>query len=298
MTPQDAWHADDAGEWLRQSWETLREKTCGRVGELCGPIVREMEARRGRDEMSAWLLYNAGFLVQTPGHRFGIDLSFPAELRESGAYSLAGLDSLELLLVSHRHRDHCFPELVETVAGANPDLRVMAPAEAADELVAGGVERRRIRIVTAGDTVELNGLTVEAMAGDHRKENIAENVVYRVTADGFRLVHTGDNRDFGLTFFKDADLLCLDVYGQPEDGRPFSWALADMEAIAQEIARMRPRQVVLCHLNEIGHLMNEAWRWMHAGIVQERLWLLDPEIVCHAGVPGGRVTRERDRAGG
>lgn len=283
----------DVEAWLEGSWQELGRQVLATVGNLRTRILADMNHRQGRDELSAWLFYNAGFLVQTRNRRFAIDLSLPKEMPDSREpLRLEGFQTLEALLVTHQHADHCNPELVAGVCRMTPDVRVLAPAEAAEVLFAGGVPAKRVTVVAADERIELGGMVVSTEAGDHMHESVSENLVYTVIVDGFTLVHTGDNRNHELTFHTDADVVLFGMFCEPVEGASFTWGLADIEATVEQVRRMRPRHVVCCHLNEVGHAHNFAWRFMHAGLVKERLWIREPGIVCHLPAPGERVTCE------
>ena len=283
---------DEVTQSLEASWRELRRAELDTVGSLLPHILTDMDSRRGRDELSAWLLCNAGFLVQSRRHRFGIDLSLPPQVLESGTDPLAptGMDTLEVWLVTHRHADHCNPELTAATCRANPGLRVLAPAEAAEILCAGGVPAGQVTVITAGDSIDLDGLVVSVEAGDHMKEDVVENLVLSVHVDGFALMHTGDNCNRELTFRRNADMLLFGMRCRSVEGEPFTWGFPDIEDMVEQVVRMQPRHLVCCHLNEVNHVHNEAWRFLHAALLKERLWIREPGIRAHLPAPGERVT--------
>ncbi|NIM95096.1 MAG: MBL fold metallo-hydrolase [Anaerolineales bacterium] len=94
----------------------------------------------------------------------------------------------DLILVSHEHQDHCSPDDVARIR--TEDTIVIANPTAASKLVPS------VRVINAGDSMDVNGVMVEAIPAYnldkpfHPKE--AGHVGYILTIGGERLYFAGD----------------------------------------------------------------------------------------------------------
>lgn len=77
------------------------------------------------------------------------------------AAALAGADAV---LVTHQHPDHLDADAVRAACAANPDLRVVVPADTVDALELAGPQVRGVRV---GEELEVAGFAVLTVGGRH-----------------------------------------------------------------------------------------------------------------------------------
>jgi L-ascorbate metabolism protein UlaG (beta-lactamase superfamily) len=183
---------------------------------------------------------NEGFLIEIGSKKILIDAMFDDEeifhsyIPDKNRLSrmrnaLPPFDDLDLLLVTHFHRDHFSVGPVLDHLRANPSAVLIAPPQAVSQLRVADPEvdrmGARIREVSLElfDSAELNtaGIRVRALRFRHcayletdeetgeqidRHANV-ENLVYQIEVDGVQLVHVGDAvLSQNLEFFENGHL--------------------------------------------------------------------------------------------
>jgi L-ascorbate metabolism protein UlaG (beta-lactamase superfamily) len=150
-------------------------------------------------------LGHAAVLVQTDSARVLIDPgNFSADWR--------ALTDLDAVVVTHQHPDHLDPDQVPALLAANPGARVWVEPSILDAHVAG---LDRAVALPPGETVEVGGLSLEAVGGRHavihadlpRIGNVG--VVLRAEGEP-SLFHPGDAYD---TVPAGVDVLAVPAYG-------------------------------------------------------------------------------------
>jgi L-ascorbate metabolism protein UlaG (beta-lactamase superfamily) len=237
----------------------LREGASGRpaVQELfrrrLARLVERLRRDRVRNGWRTWLVYNHGFIVETPAAVIGFDVvsarggpnvwwNIPAELVE-------GLAScLDILLVSHRHLDHLDVELVARMRGAGK--AVVLPVELSCLFARG------VRHASPGDALDLpGGVRVRAHDGRHvyAGGRVLPMRYYEAEFPGGpRVLHLADHDYTGeVPHDGPVDLLipkCGGVSADADDG----------EAMRRCLAAVRPARVLPGHLFELGHPVREG----------------------------------------
>jgi L-ascorbate metabolism protein UlaG (beta-lactamase superfamily) len=132
---------------------------------------------------------NSWFELATSDVVVQIDPAIPP----NAPYELDGEPSpADLILVTHQHKDHCDPAMVERVG--KPGTPVFAPRLAAESL------GTRTEIVKAGDVFDVAGVHVEVVAAYNTEDGSStvkshapgEGVGYVVTVGELRIYHAGD----------------------------------------------------------------------------------------------------------
>lgn len=168
---------------------------------------------------------NEGFLVEAGSRKVLIDALFDDDTIDDshvpGGETLAQMvngdepfENVDLILVTHSHRDHFAPELVLRHLAANPDTVLAAPSQAIEKLRATGANLEKLggRVKELGlglfESVELavEGIRVRAHRLRHseylvtdektgqqynRHEHV-ENLAYVIEMGDARLLHVGD----------------------------------------------------------------------------------------------------------
>lgn len=184
------------------------------AGEARGPIELS-EPSLSLDStrvVTVEYLANEGVLVSAADRAVLIDGLFGDGLAEYPVVEPAVRDSLEravgrfgkidAVLVTHVHRDHFDAPAVARHLAANPDARLVAPAQALDTLRAktGGsgapLERIHVLRLEPGETVrlEIDGIEIRAVGLVHppSRNDPVELVGYRIDIGGVGIAHVGD----------------------------------------------------------------------------------------------------------
>jgi len=98
---------------------------------------------------------HACLLVEIDGARILFD---PGTL-SGGFEALTGLDAI---LITHDHDDHLDREALDALAAANPGAAIVA-----DTGSAAALEHLGVRSVTAGDRLDVAGVSIEVLGGAH-----------------------------------------------------------------------------------------------------------------------------------
>jgi L-ascorbate metabolism protein UlaG (beta-lactamase superfamily) len=125
-------------------------------------------------------------LVESDGVRLLVD---PGNL----SHGLEALTGLDALLLTHQHPDHLDPDRLPALLRANPDMRLLVEPDTVDAR-----DLPPAAAFAAGSTVEVGGLSVQAVGGRHAKihDRVPQpgNVGFVIAEDGGpTLFHPGDS---------------------------------------------------------------------------------------------------------
>jgi L-ascorbate metabolism protein UlaG (beta-lactamase superfamily) len=172
---------------------------------------------------------HATFLVSASGKRVYID-------PYAGDYS----EPADLILISHRHRDHCDLEKVASVRTG--DTVIVTSADCARNLDG------HVVTMVPGERREFDGVTVEAVEAYNFKRVRSPGVPFHpkgtqiafvVTAEGKRVYHAGDT-DFipEMMTLKNIDIALLPIMGR---------ATMDVDEAVDAAVAIRPRIAIPMH---------------------------------------------------
>jgi L-ascorbate metabolism protein UlaG (beta-lactamase superfamily) len=187
--------------------------------------------------------------------RYGPEYAVPAESTQM-ALGRAGapFDSVDLVLVTHRHGDHFHPAPLAAHLRANAGATLLTSQQVIDSLRhvpgIGQLAPRMVARTMAPGTRRralVNGLPVELLGLPHggRRHRHVEHLGFIVELGGRRVLHVGDAEltDATLSPLR-LDTSRIDVALIP------AWAVTNRES-RQAIQRwVRPRQVVAFHLSD------------------------------------------------
>lgn len=151
--------------------------------------------------VSIWWLYQAGFVIKSPG---GTTIAIDPYLSESvqASYGIARAvptpvtaQELEVdaVLATHPHDDHLDPDCV-TAFAAREATAFVGPPSAVKIARGGGFAGARTHALRRGETVQIGDITIEAVLARHmfEPEPTPDALGYLVTAGGRRVYHSGD----------------------------------------------------------------------------------------------------------
>ncbi|WP_336921755.1 MBL fold metallo-hydrolase [Aquipuribacter sp. SD81] len=194
-------------------------------------------------------------LVETGGARVLLDPgAFSPDVPGSLA-RLLGDAPLDAVLVTHAHPDHCDADAVRTLVGQHDGLRVLAEQGAHDALAQAGVTAD---LLAVGDRVDLDGLALEAVGGQHAviHDDVPRigNVGVLLRGDGTTVFHPGDS--YGTTP-DGVDVLAVPLnapWAAVKETVEFVRAVAPRVALPVHDALLREdrREVYLGHVRRLG----------------------------------------------
>jgi L-ascorbate metabolism protein UlaG (beta-lactamase superfamily) len=164
---------------------------------------------------------NAGFIVEAGGDKILIDALFnddtityahvpSLEVQAKMMAAEPPFDDIDLILVTHRHRDHFEPGLMASFLASSPETVLVAPPQAVEMLENRERFGERVRSVLPElhrfEELTIADIQVEAyllkhsaymetdpVTGEERdRHEKVQNLVYLVEAGGRKFLHTGD----------------------------------------------------------------------------------------------------------
>jgi L-ascorbate metabolism protein UlaG (beta-lactamase superfamily) len=187
----------------------------------------------------------------------------------------------DAVLLSHRHSDHLDRRSLQALGSG---LRVLAPPDAASRVAGWG--DYDVTPVDAGDTVEVDGVTVTATRAEHgragpRSREPVQAVGYVIRGEGAEVYFAGDTDLFpGMADLAGSiDVALLPVWGW---GPRLGSGHLDPERAAIAASLLRPRVAVPIHFGVLAPLgvrrlplryLRRPGRWF-----AERVAALAPEV--------------------
>lgn len=210
--------------------------------------------------VTVWQMYNCGVIVQMAGKTIALDL-LPIirdfDWVEPPGFTRRIANIVDMLLVTHRHKDHCDTPLVRACLSSGKP--VLMPKMLADTF-----EDDPLLIPVDGTLeTELAGIKITARTGCHVWKDTVEELpvaYYEVTApDGFSFIFCGDTdytKDFEKTPHKNIHLLFI-PWRNPnalyEEGQPRRIGTT-VDAVNIALKRIKPRALIYEHYGELKHV--------------------------------------------
>lgn len=180
---------------------------------------------------TVWQIYNHGFIVKTPSVLIGFDLY--DYFNTANLQKLA--DSLDIIFISHDHKDHLSSELETAMKNQNkPVIRYL------------GLSTHVSTTINLGDSINKLTLLVTQHTGLH---NVPVQMFEVVTPEGIKIFHTGDNQTSEtLPDIENVDIMLLNAWVNESGWK--TW----IEGSRNAIAKIKPRVTLPGHILELGHI--------------------------------------------
>lgn len=207
---------------------------------------------------------NEGVLISSGGKQVLIDglhreyqrgyAFLPAPQRELIETAKAPFDSIDLILVSHRHLDHFHPESVGLHLQHNPGAALVSSQQVIDEVEKNfkGYEAIRARVTGATPplkgrmALKAGGVDVEVLGLGHGTERHAsiQNLGHIVKLGGKKILHVGD-ADTSAEIFEKFN---LDEEGIDIALLPYWFLLGEAgQTLIRE--HIKPKQIIAVHIS-------------------------------------------------
>ena len=163
-------------------------------------------------------------------------------------------DKSDIICVSHEHYDHLSKPDIATVSA--PDTVIFTSEEGRKQLSSSKIGCKEVRAMVPGDTVDLPGVRIEAVAsynvnkGFHPKNT--KKLGFVVTMDGLSVYHAGDS-----DHIPEMDGLKCDVALLPVSG---TYVMTADEA-AEAALSIRPKVAIPMHYGDIIGTVSDAKRF-------------------------------------
>jgi len=218
------------------STKLLEQQTKKAVAEIRTTAVPSGKLR-------LWYLYNMGIVAKTAEATVAFDISSPPFCKEHQGLA----DLVDIFVTSHRHGDHYDTPLLRAAVAAGATAVFSKDCGLANTLRSGTDTNAAARVVELASAEEFTtgDIKVTFFQTDHRGDGIYYFPCgwFQVEMGGFKLLHTGDGRDF-------ANQVEHDRLSEQEDLDVF---LVNVSLSPFEARDLAPQVVIPLHLHEIMH---------------------------------------------
>jgi L-ascorbate metabolism protein UlaG (beta-lactamase superfamily) len=153
-------------------------------------------------------------------------------------YQLDGGKPADLILVTHEHFDHCSPEDVARIQ--QPGTVIVTEKDSAEKLSGD------VRVMTPGESLVLDGLTVEAVPAYNTNKDFHPKangwLGFIIDIDDVRIYHAGDS-----DYIPEMDDLDVDIALLPVSG---TYVMNPDEAVQAALA-IKPKLAIPMHYGAI-----------------------------------------------
>lgn len=241
-----------------------------RYPELWSKLIADWNSSGADDRV--WLTYSANYLFRTRDVRWAIDpLTLSWRIKTAPKVDVASdLRKLSFVLLTHRHHDHLDLDLLSALR--HLPIKWIVPEFLLQVVIKNaGLPRQNIIVPVHLQPIELYGLKILPFNGSHWETTAAgtrkgvQAIDYLIEAHGKRWLFPGDVRKYDSSQLPNSspvDFLFVHLWL----GR--GCALMEppplLDAFCQYCLDLKPRRIILTHLNEFGRDANDFWDQSHA----------------------------------
>jgi L-ascorbate metabolism protein UlaG (beta-lactamase superfamily) len=250
-------------------------------------------------EDRAWLMYSANYLFRTHGVCWAIDtLELKSRLPQAPAMDVAqDLKDLAFVLLTHSHKDHLDLELLRQLRHL-PILWVVPEAMISFLQEEISLTSNQVLVSKHLQPIELNGICITPFKGLHWEvapsypdgKRGVPATGYLVEVGAKRWLFPGDTRTFDpaeMTDFGGVDVLFAHLWlgrGAALLSRPLL-----LERFCSFFLALKPRRIILTHLEEWGRHVADFWGLEHAGLVISALKKQAPSLSIEIARMGDEI---------
>lgn len=242
--------------------------------------ISELFAQGSQNKLQITYVANEGYLLQTPRHKLLIDAIFTESY---GIFDVPGkdtidailngrapFDNVDMCLLTHYHKDHCEPLLIEKYLKKFPAMKLLTNKNAlvfidGDRFGFVTLKKQFCELTPAPNascSQVVNGVQITAHGmkhlsyyrGDVDLEEYMFNVAYCIEADGLRIFHSGDtsieNMKKYLDRNQDADLHADVAFLYYE-------MLNSVDNLKYIISKLKPKKIIIMH---VPLYLNAQWQ--------------------------------------
>lgn len=237
------------------------------------------------------LMGASNYIFSTGGVLWAVDPMFNTP-RSGVSLELADTDAvfprLSFVLLTHNHRDHFDPRLMERY----PDLDWIVPDHM--EALIPEVCRNHMTVVRPGDELVRSGLRIRAFSSPHFDAGTTLGVPetgYFVDTGRQRIMFPGDIRDYGdptLPHFTGITHLFAHVWLGRRNALNLPCA-PYVEDFARFMLSFGAEKIFLAHLMEAARPLEDLWTYQHAGMVMDAMVGMNPAADVSVPMHGRRI---------
>lgn len=237
-----------------------------------------------REENAFGLIHSSSYLFHTAGCKWGMDIAFrnSRQLSKTPAQAAALLKDMQMLVLSHGHRDHYEEETLQALAANDTVFVIPDFLEERTRLL--GIAPEKLVIAKPGKPITLFGVTLEPFVSSHFRPNGKGTAEYgyRVTALGCpSMILPVDIRDFSkLPDVQPAQYCFANLW--LEDNALEGWQPM-LTPWAEYMRCLSDQNILITHLYEDGRPADKMWRNQHAQAAKQALQQQCPR--CAVKIP-------------
>ena len=226
------------------------------------------------------LLHSSSYLFRTGDCKWAMDLAFryAFDLAKTPWQAKELLADLDLLILSHGHRDHFEDATLRMLLGSK--TLVVVPDFLEERIRALGYTDQQLRIAHSGEALELFAMKILPFVSSHFRPNGrgTQEYGYYITAPGSpSMVFPVDIRDHSKKpDIPPADYCFANIWLEDDSANPNSWQPI-IEPFCRYMLQFSAKNILLTHLYENGRPDNRMWRIEHAEAVKAELAAISPE---------------------